>query len=306
MMNEFEIIPKFFTQKKWKSNVVLGVGDDAALVKIPASQELVITTDTLVSEIHFFKNTTAFDIGYKSLAVNLSDLAAMGATPAWMTLSLTLPNADKKWIKEFARGFFSLAKKFHVDLIGGDLTRGPLSITVTALGLIPKNKAITRSGAKPNDKIFVTNTLGDAGFAVKNKLNASDYFLKKLNRPFPQIEIGKKLRGIANAAIDISDGLAADLNHILEKSSVGAVIFVDQLPISKELKKLVSTEEAIHLALTSGDDYELCFTAPPKKVSQLKNKFTCIGYIAEKKGLKLQYANEKEFKLDQLGYEHFK
>jgi len=239
-MDEFELIARYFTpQKISRADVIVDIGDDCAILDIPTTSHLAITTDTLVNGVHFPMETAAFDVGYKSLAVNLSDLAAMGATPAWASLALTLPGYDETWLAEFSRGFFDLATRHGVQLMGGDMTRGPLSITVTALGFVPKNQAIQRQGAKPGDLIYVTDTLGDAGLALsflKNKTAMAaahqHTILTRLNRPEPRIDIGIQLRPIASSAIDISDGLAADLGHILKKNRVGAHIYVDQLPLS--------------------------------------------------------------------------
>ncbi len=302
-MNEFELIQQFFsTQSIQRSDVLLGIGDDAALVQPPHNHELVITTDTLISGVHFLENTAAADIGYKALAVNLSDLAAMGATPAWVTLALTLSNADEKWLQEFARGFFSLCAEHQTQLIGGDVTRGHLSITVQAIGFVPAHQAIKRSGAKPTDLIYVTNTLGDAALALaflQNKIKVSathqKTILAKLCRPTPQIAIGMALRNIATAAIDISDGLAADLNHILTRSQVGAHVDVDRIPLSTALTDSMNKPDAISLALQGGDDYELCFTVPQNKKHLVPAHCTCIGEIM----------SGNEYNLPLQGYQHF-
>lgn len=305
-MHEFALIKEFFEkQNLHRPEVILGIGDDAAIISPPANKELVITTDSLVAEVHFFLNDSPYDIGYKSLAVNLSDLAAMGATPAWVTLALTLPEANERWLKDFCNGFFVLANQFNTQLIGGDLTKGPLSITVTAIGHIPKNAALRRDKAEIGDFIFVTNTLGDAGYALRFQNS-----LEKLKRPEPQVLIGEKLPGIANAAIDISDGLVGDLKHILEKSHVGATIFVDDIPLSKTLTDSLPKEKAIELALTAGDDYELCFTVPEKQLENLKKalenfSYQCIGKITEKSGLALQYKNGETYVLKNQSYQHF-
>ena len=286
---------------------------------IPPGQELAITTDTLVAGIHFPDTTHAYDIGYKSLAVNLSDLAAMGATPAWVTLAITLPQANENWLHAFCEGFFTLANRYQVQLIGGDLTHGPLSITVQALGFTPKQKALLRTGAKPSDLIYVSGTLGDAGLALQGLQNNIDLnptyqplLLSRLNRPEPRVAIGKQLRDIAHAAIDISDGLVADLGHILEKSQVGAIIYVDQVPLSEALKHSLSPAEAITLALTAGDDYELCFIIPANKRMQLEKilsslpcRYTCIGTITAQTGLDLRYQNGNHYHGPLHGYQHF-
>lgn len=310
-MNEFKIIETFFNSQKIKRNdVIVGIGDDCAVVQIPTDQSLTITTDTLVEGIHFLPNTSAYDIGYKSLAVNLSDLAAKGAEPAWITLALTLPRDDVSWLKDFSHGLFELAERFNVQLIGGDLTKGPLTITIQAIGYTPTNSAILRSNAKPDDLIYVTHTLGDAALGLaclKNTINIENnsFFVNKLNKPEPQIIIGKKLRDIANASIDISDGLAADLLHILAMSHVGAVVDVDKIPLSKAMLASVSLEEAISFALNGGDDYELCFTIPPEKEKLLDFDCHCIGKITEITGLDLRYQNEKKYNGALSGYKHF-
>jgi thiamine-monophosphate kinase len=316
-MDEFELIAKFFTQQEIsRADVILDIGDDCALLAIPADHHLAITTDTLVHGVHFPVETNAFDIGYKSLAVNLSDLAAMGATPAWVTLALTLPSLDETWLLEFSRGFFALATRHQVQLVGGDMTHGPLSVTVTAQGLLPKNQAITRSGAKPGDFIYVTHSLGDAGFAllaIQNKIELPPEIFARLNRPEPRVDIGIKLRKIASSAIDISDGLVSDLGHILKKSRVGATICVDQLPLSTTLRTKLSPEAAIALALSAGDDYELCFTIHPGDETLLNDvlhqsghSYTRIGTINANTELNLEFIDGRKYHGNTQGYQHFK
>lgn len=297
-MSEFAIIHDFFAAKRLKRpDVSVGIGDDAAIVKPLPGHELAITADTLIAGVHFPTTTPPYDIGYKSLAVNLSDLAAMGAAPAWVTLALTLPHAESDWLRGFCEGFFALANKHQVELIGGDLTKGPLSITVQAMGYTKPQQAILRSSAKPDHLIYVTGTLGDAALALRylqEKISLPESIQQKilfrLNRPEPRVKAGIELRSIASAAIDISDGLAADLGHILEQSNVGAILHVDQLPIAQALIQTLIPEDAIQLALTGGDDYELCFTVPEDKKFQLEQRlsaincrFSCIGEITEKK-----------------------
>jgi len=306
--SEFSIIEKYFNHSKVKrKDVLLGIGDDCALLKVPENQILAVTIDTLVSGVHFFENTPAYDLGYKSLAVSLSDLAAMGALPAWVTLAITLPKIDENWLNDFCTGFFDLAKEFNVELVGGNTTRGPLTITTQAHGFLPKDHALTRSGTKVGDAIYVTGTLGDSGLALEmllNKIKVSENYreilLQKLNRPHPRVSEGLSLLKLANSAIDISDGLAADLSHILEKSQVGATIYVDDLPLSQALQNSVPMETALKLALSSGDDYELCFTS---SVQDLEN-FTKIGIIEVEPGLRIKYKNGEDFKIGSLGYEH--
>ena len=307
-MNEFELIQTFFiSQPCNRSDVILGIGDDAAIVSPPLNQQLVITTDTLVAGVHFPDNTLANAIGHKSLAVNLSDLAAMGATPAWVTLALTLPDKNENWLTQFCDGFFSLAKKYNVQLIGGDLTKGALTISVTAHGFVPINQALTRNAAQTGDLIYVSNTLGDAalGLTLFKNQTASSEQLKKLNYPEPQINLGLALRGIATSAIDISDGLAADVAHILKASQKGAIIYVDKIPLSSFIRHSVSEEETLRLALSGGDDYELCFTVPKNKKHLVPDHCTCIGAITENTELNLQYSHGAKYNLDNPGYTHF-
>lgn len=320
-MTEFELIKQYFaSQTEHRADVRIGIGDDTALVNLPAGHELAITTDTLVAGVHFPIETHAYDIGYKSLAVNLSDLAAMGASPAWVTLAITLPNADENWIQDFCNGFFTLANRYQVQLIGGDLTHGPLSITVQALGHVQTRQALLRSAAQPGDLIYVTGTLGDAGMglAIAEKRqpvqdqDVRSYLLSRLNRPEPRVLIGTALLKIANSAIDISDGLVADLSHILKASKVGAKINVDALPLSPELIQTLKHEDAVQMALTSGDDYELCFTVPPNKAAALETeltnmpcRITCIGSITNSPTLDLHNKDGKPYHGSLTGYQHF-
>ncbi|MES2218709.1 MAG: thiamine-phosphate kinase [Pseudomonadota bacterium] len=313
-MDEFGVIQKFFTSPITRADVVLGSGDDCALVTVPAGKQLAITTDTLIKGIHFPDTTSPYDIGYKALAVSLSDLAAMGATPAWVTGALTVPIADDVWLAEFARGLFGLATEYHVQLIGGDLTHGPaLSVTIQAIGLLPTGKALTRGGARAGDLIYVTGNLGDAGLALRflqQKISVAPEFqqeiLIRLNQPTPRIAAGENLLDIASSAIDISDGLAGDLQHILKKSGVGAKVFVDKLPLSKALCHSVTTDEAIALALTAGDDYELCFTIPKAKAELLATTdFTCIGEITTEQSCIYQFTNGIKYHGNTSGYRHF-
>lgn len=319
--NEFDCIQHFFKQEKNnRKDVILGIGDDAALLKVSLDQLLVVSTDTLVSGRHFSENTLPTDIGYKALAVNLSDLAAMGAEPAWILLALTLPNADEIWLRKFTDGFFPLMQRFQLQLVGGDMTQGPLTITVQALGFVPPGKALCRIGARAGDRIYVTGTLGDAGLALEliNKKNclgltSSQIFTVKqrLNRPEPRVEIGLALRDIASSAIDVSDGLVADLGHILSANQVGAILQLEKLPLSYSLQTL-PREKAWQLALSSGDDYELCFTVPAlheralqQHLTTLNTAYTCIGTIKKEPELILLDKNGSTFSFDKTGYQHF-
>ena len=274
-MGEFEVIRRFFQRPPRRADVVLGSGDDCALLRVPADQLLAVSTDTLVSGVHFFADVDPVALGHKALAVNLSDLAAMGAEPCWASLALTLPEIDEAWLSGFARGFLALAEAHGVDLIGGDMTRGPLCITVTVQGLVPGQGALRRSGAQPGDAIFVTGTLGDGALALQQlqgKLQVDSPWWPglraRLEQPTPRIGIGMALRGMASSCLDLSDGLASDLGHILRASGVGAQIELDSLPLSPAMAALVS-EQAWQLALAGGDDYELCFTLPQQHKDSL-------------------------------------
>lgn len=315
-MHEFELIDYFFASiDSHRKDVVLGIGDDAALLEVPPGKLLVDTTDTLVKKVHFSSDTPPNAVGYKSLAVNLSDLAAMGATPCWVGLSVTLPTFNKSWLTEFCQGFSGLLKKFNLQLIGGDTTRGPLSITVHVLGTIDPANILRRNTAKAGDAIYVTGTLGDAAFALhqlKIKQTPDKALLNRLYYPTPRVIEGAQLGGIANAAIDISDGLLADLNHILKQSHVGALIFPEKLPLSETLQQNNRLDIATHYALTGGDDYELCITVEPSKESLLKTtlealncRYTCIGVIESNEGIYLQTQKGRK-KVNKLrGYRHF-
>jgi thiamine-monophosphate kinase len=316
-MNEFGLIKKYFQQLAiGRQDVLLGIGDDCALLQPPAKQALAVTTDTLLAGVHFSANAAPYDIGYKSLAVNLSDLAAMGAEPAWISLSLTLPKADEAWIAEFCQGFAALATPYGLQLIGGDTSQGPLSISVTVHGFVPVIQALRRDAAKPNDKIYVTGTLGDAGAALawlkqerSIEVAYRQALLARLHRPMPRIQEGLWLAGLAHAAIDVSDGLAADLGHILAASGVGARLYIDKLPISYALAQAVPQDIAWQLALTAGDDYELCFTMSSNNQSSLAAlaiDCTCIGEITLAPGLCLQFSDGTPYDLPKsLGYQHF-
>ncbi|HRD65851.1 MAG TPA: thiamine-phosphate kinase [Candidatus Competibacter sp.] len=320
-MSEFSLIDRYFAaQGLQRADVALGIGDDCALLLPPPDQQLVVTLDTLVADVHFFAGADPEGIGHKALAVNLSDLAAMGATPAWATLALTLPEADENWLKRFCRGLFALADRYGVQLVGGDTTHGPATvITIQAHGFVPPGQALRRDGAKPGDGIYVTGTPGDAGLALaaaygKTTVGAAyrAYIQTRLERPEPRIAQGLALRGVASAAIDISDGLAQDLGHLLERSSAGARLEVDQLPLSSALTASLDRDAAIFTALASGDDYELCFTVPPERTAQLEALATdwdccCtrIGVIAAESGLRLVRADGSTFHLERLGYDHF-
>lgn len=323
-MDEFSLIQRYFqteNPRKYQQNsstgVSLGIGDDAALLAPPANHELVISTDTLIAGRHFPLDTDAFDIGWKAVAVNLSDLAAMGATPHSILLALTLPKADPDFLAKLAEGIFALCDASNVTLIGGDTTRGEtLSLTVTALGWVPTGQAILRSGAQIGDLVVVSNALGDAAFALQHLHNPKlDSQLKsRLDRPTPRLELGKALRGYASAMLDISDGLAQDLGHILTASEVAARIEVEKLPLSTHLAGL-SVEQRAPLALSGGDDYELCFTISPQKFADFQQLWasndlplTVIGEIVQHTPANERLTilhNHLPFHVNSQGFKHF-
>jgi thiamine-monophosphate kinase len=319
-MNEFERINTFFNAHYPKrDDVILGIGDDAAICRVDAQRQLVVSVDTLVAGVHFPEETPVVAIGYKALAVNLSDLAAMGATPAWMTLALTCPHDDPKWWAEFTQGLALLAEEAQVSLIGGDTTRGTLTITIQIMGTVPAGCGLRRSGAQVGDGIYVTGTLGDAGLGlaiVQNRHVLSEekhrnYLISRLFYPSPRWQAGQLLLDIASSAVDISDGLAADLGHILTASDVGASLQLENLPLSLALRQSIELSAAYRLALTAGDDYELCFTVPEALSPLLPNllpptlRCTRIGTIEAEKGLRCIDAQGKLFTLNQTGYQHF-
>jgi thiamine-monophosphate kinase len=263
---EFNLIARFFTRPTTRA--VQGIGDDCALIKVATGCELAISTDTLIEGVHFFAGADAEKLGRKSLAVNLSDLAAMGATPRYVTLALTLQSIDEAWLAAFSRGFFALADEFDVELIGGDTTRGPLSITLTVMGEVEAGRALRRDGARAGDDVWVSGTLGGAALALthlQNKIQLQPHIFSRvedrLHRPLPRIALAQTILGTATSAIDISDGLIADLGHICERSKLSAVIERDFLPLASALMS-VSADLRDECALSGGDDYELCFTAP--------------------------------------------
>ena len=318
-LSEFALIDRFFRNAlRDGPGVSCGIGDDAAIVSVPQGMELALSMDTLVAGVHFPPDTTAEDIGYKALAVNLSDMAAMGAEPRWITLSLTLPQDDPaSWLEGFMTGFTVLARQYSLALIGGDLTHGPLSITIQIHGWLPTGTAIYRSGARPGDHIYVSGTLGDAGLAlgvlnqrwtIDEKYHAEIF--QRLHRPAPRIELGMALRGQATSAIDLSDGLQADLRHILTASNTGAVLNPELLPLSGALRQLPA-DQAWEIALTSGDDYELCFTLPAatgaKKITRLAAlcPVRCIGQISAQTGLQWQRSDGSVYTPSGTGYRHF-
>ncbi len=319
MTPEFNLIKQYFTRPTPNTN--FGVGDDAALISIAEGMELAISADMLVAGTHFFADCDAYQLGWKSLAVNISDMAAMGANPKWATLAIALPGINESWLAEFSRGFFACADSFNVDLIGGDTTRGPLNICVQIMGELPIGKAIKRSGAKVDDEIWVSGKLGDAALAlahIQGKLvlpeEASRLCAKALHAPQPRVALGLALRDIANSAIDISDGLLADLGHILEQSNVGATIELSNVPHSTFADFPINLHDEIlrKMVLAGGDDYELCFTAPMEKhadilkISEMTTlQLSCIGNITSNTGLILHSLDNEILDSKETGFDHF-
>ncbi|WP_438865268.1 thiamine-phosphate kinase [Neptunicella sp.] len=319
-MKEFTIIDSFFKQRSYqRKDVLIGIGDDCAVSSVAAGQNLAVTTDTLVNGVHFPENTSPQAIAHKAVAVNLSDLAAMGAEPAWINLSLSIPQVDEQWLDEFSQGMRELCEYYSVQLIGGDTVKGPLSITITAMGFIPEQQALTRSGAKPGDLLYVTGTLGDAALGldiVQNKVEVPYKFREsltnRLNFPTPRVLAGTTLRRLATACIDVSDGLLSDLKHILKASNCGAVVNLDKVPLSQALLESVEPQDGLEYALVGGDDYELLFCIPEEQKGNLDRALlhsnvavTCIGQMTGQPGkLELQL-NKQPFEFNVRGYEHF-
>lgn len=317
MSKEFSIIKHYFQNLGvYRQDVIVGNGDDAAVVN--TKESVVVTTDTFIPGIHCPLSTSAHAIGYKALAVNLSDLAAMGAKPAWFTLALTLPSIDNTWLLEFSKGLASLAYEYAIQLIGGDTTKGSLSITIQAMGLVTDKQYFLRNQAQLGDGIYITGEIGDAYLGLKSlqdNLNLSQdnniYCKKRLDYPSPRVRLALALQGIAHAMIDISDGLLADISHILQQSSCGACIDLNNIAYSKALSDWGDTRENKIKLITAGDDYELCFTAPIEKEKQIQKlsqqyniSINKIGVIQEKLGLQLLENNSPIF-LDNLGFQHF-
>jgi len=314
-LSEFDLIRRYFTRPT--PGAILGVGDDAALLHVQDGMELAVSTDMLVSGTHFLPDTDPFLLGHKTLAVNLSDLAAMGAIPRWATLALSLPHADEDWLRRFSEGFYILAGEHGVELVGGDTTRGPLSLSVTIMGEVPRGQALRRSGAEVGDDIWVSGTLGNAALGlaylqgqVVPTQDARAAGLAALHQPQPRVALGLALRGVASSAIDISDGLLADLGHILECSHAGAELEFDKIPA----RMPSGIEEGLlrHCVLSGGDDYELCFTVPASRRSQvaaiaerLQLPLTRIGSISSGTDCTVRSKDGDAMTIKENGYDHF-
>ncbi|OOG47482.1 thiamine-phosphate kinase [Rhodanobacter sp. C06] len=317
---EFRLIDRIRERTaQTRDDVRLGIGDDAALLAVPAGQELAVAIDTLVEGVHFPVGTAPADVGWKALAVNLSDLAAMGATPAWALLALTLPRPDAAFIDGLADGFAQLARLHRLALVGGDTTRGPLTLSVAVHGFVPPGQALTRAGARAGDAVLVTGTLGDAAAGLRClqphmdvQTSLRDALVERLNRPVPRLAAGLALRGRASACIDVSDGLLADLGHLCIASGVGAEIDAALLPRSSALLGLFDEAAARDFALAGGDDYELCFSVPAARVAEVQADLarlgcgaTRIGRIVAGDGVRVRDADGSRLEPGRQGWDHF-
>lgn len=318
MLNEFEIIRRYFSPPT--DHTILAGGDDAALVSVTVGMDLAVSTDALVSGRHFFEDADPHGVGHKSMAVNLSDMAAMGARPRWATLSLTIPAADERWLGAFAEGFLALGRDYDVDLIGGDTTRGPLAICVQLLGEVEHAKALRRAGARPGDDLWVSGDVGDAALALAHmrgefELHAGDrdYAMQRLNLPQPRVAVGRGLIGLASSCIDVSDGLVADVGHLAESSGVGVVIEWDSVPLSAVGNRYRDDPLVQRAALAGGDDYELAFSAPPNRRDDIGAvagrtgvALTRIGRVERGSGVTVIDRTGRPIVLTEAGFDHFR
>jgi thiamine-monophosphate kinase len=321
-LGEFELIRRFFVRDeatRREQGVILGIGDDAALLDLPKGTDLVAAVDTIVAGRHFPEGADARSIGHRALAVNLSDIAAMGATPLWATLALTLPSVDPEWLTRFAAGFLDLADAHAVALVGGDTTRGPLTVSVQIMGCVPHGTALRRSGAQSGDLLAVSGTLGDAAAGLA-MLKASspgagrrdvDELIRRFDYAEPRVQLGLSARGIASAAMDLSDGLIGDLPKLAHASGLAARVSVERLPLSAAMRAAVSADQALDWALAGGDDYELLLAVPPKRFAELKAAadglnlmLTTIGELCDGVGMTWS-RNGKEFVPGVSGFDHF-
>ena len=317
MPSEFELIRRYFSRPARRA--VLGVGDDAALVRLPREMELAVSTDMLVCGTHFLPAADPRRLGHKALAVNLSDMAAMGAQPRWAFLSLSLPKVDVRWLRAFSSGFYALARAHGVDLAGGDTTRGPLNLCITILGAVPRGKALRRDGARPLDDIWVSGALGTAALGLAHRqgriaLHARDAArcARALDMPQPRIRLGIALRGLANSAIDVSDGVLADLGHICERSQLGADVWLERIPHSRLLSRVSERAVANRALIAGGDDYELCFTASAARrgaITRLARRvgvpLSCVGSMRAGRGVRLIDSSGREIAYRKGGFDHF-
>jgi thiamine-monophosphate kinase len=320
-LGEFELIRRFFSRPapaRGDSGVLLGIGDDAALLRVPDGTDLVASVDTIVCGRHFLEGASPRSIGHRALAVNLSDMAAMGATPAWATLALTLPGIDASWLEEFASGLLMLADEYSVQLVGGDTTRGPLTVSVQILGYVPHGEALRRDGAKAGDLLAVSGTLGDAaaGLAFSKQppdesTAETDELIRRFDFPLPRVRLGQAARGVASAAMDVSDGLVGDLPKLARASGAAAHVDIEKLPLSAALRTAVDPGQSRDWALAGGDDYELLFAVSPenfpalrRSAHQLNLTLTPIGDLRPGAGVTWSL-NGKDFAPSVSGYDHF-
>lgn len=316
-MTEFDLIARYFSRPSRRGDVLLGVGDDAAVLAMPPDRRLVAAVDTIVEGVHFPLGTEAAAVGHRALAVNLSDLAAMGAEPAWFTLSLSLPSNDPAWLQGFSDGLYRLADEYNIALVGGDTVRGPLSVSVQAMGFVESDGWLTRAGAKPGDAIFVSGVPGEAaaGLAVLQRSLAvsrdSDHLVNRFLWPTARVSLGRTLRTLASAAIDVSDGLMADLDHICERSGCGASVEIERLPTSTAMRAVFGAEECERMSLSGGDDYELLFTVPCERmldveaaIASVNVRCAPIGRMVEGSGVQCLRAGAP-VSVARHGFDHF-
>lgn len=313
---EFELIGRYFAALPGHSaGVSLGIGDDCALLDVPAGQQLAVSIDTLVEGVHFLPTIAAEELAHRAVSACVSDLAAMGASPAWLTLALTLPESDPDWLQPFSRGLGQSMQQYGLSLVGGDTSRGHRTLSLQVHGLVPTGQALTRRGAKPGDGIWVSGTLGDAMAGLdqlQKTVDPDPYLLQRFYRPTARIELGQALRGIASSALDISDGLLADLSHLLKTDQLGALIELDQMPLSTAILSRYGLPQALSWALGGGEDFELCFIVPPQHEALLAERLelldvSCcrVGRITAEPGLLGQSADGQRQPLTATGYRHF-
>lgn len=300
MTAEFDLISNYFAPLSAQ------IGDDCALLALDSGEQLAVSVDTLVEGVHFYMDAPPDQVGYRAVVTALSDLAAMGAKPKAITLALTLPAADETWVRQFARGIEQATLAYDVELIGGDTTQGPLTVSVTVMGAVPTSQALTRCGARPGDKVYVSGHTGDAAAALTVMNGAwlghrqhKEYLLNRFYRPCARIDLGQQLRGIASSALDISDGLLADAQHICERSQVGITIHSQQLPLSPALQSVPDNNQALSWALTGGDDYELLFTVAPQHQDKVPDNCSCVGEVTPGDTVSCDFA------VKDTGYQHF-
>lgn len=315
-LGEFDIIARYFANRRPRGDVLLGIGDDAAVLDVRADRRLVVAMDTIVDGVHFPSDTAAADVGYRALAVNLSDLAAMGAEPAWMTLSLSLPQADASWLEGFSAGLFEIADRFDVALVGGDTVKGPLVVTVQVAGWVEPDRWLMRSGARPGDLIYVSGIVGEAAAglaAIQQQMPetaAAVQLQQRFLRPEPRVALGRALRTIASAAMDVSDGLLTDLGKLCAASGCGADIDVDLLPRSVAMSQVFAAGVCVDYALAGGDDYEILFTVAPGQAPRVARELnaicacTQIGVVTRQGGVQCRQG-QQPYAIQRPGYDHF-